>query len=263
MQLDFTARDLERFWSRVICQAAPPRCWLWRGAINSRGYGSFCWYPEPHGQRWIGAHRASYILANGDIPDDLVVRHCCDVRICVRPEHLLIGTYAQNTADMLERGRHWRQREARWEPTGPLPWRPRGYVQRDCERCGKGFKVRRDRVDAGMGRFCSTTCSNRTNREAAIVPRDMRSCEVCGRRFERPPSAVGPGRFCNRACMGQHYARAGVQPPSMTAKLSPSDVRLVRYFGALRVPHREIARRFGVARSTISRIVNRTYYPDL
>jgi hypothetical protein len=71
-------------------------CWLWIGARHSMGYGKF------DGEM---AHRYAWQLVNGPIPDGLVVRHRCDVPLCVRPEHLELGTRADNSRDMVERGR--------------------------------------------------------------------------------------------------------------------------------------------------------------
>lgn len=60
-------------------------------------------YVEVHGVR---AHRLSYTLSNGPIPDGMVVRHTCDVPICVNPDHLLVGTQKDNCADKMQRLRH-------------------------------------------------------------------------------------------------------------------------------------------------------------
>lgn len=51
------------------------------------------------------AHRVAYIEAFGEIPKGLVVRHKCDVRNCINPDHLEVGTHKENTADAIERGR--------------------------------------------------------------------------------------------------------------------------------------------------------------
>jgi hypothetical protein len=51
------------------------------------------------------AHRVTYMLMNGPIPEDLVVRHTCDNPPCVRPDHLVVGTSGDNTQDCIERGR--------------------------------------------------------------------------------------------------------------------------------------------------------------
>lgn len=84
----------ERFWKRVV---KGDGCWLWIGARTPSGYGQI-------DKR--GAHRVSWELHNGPIPEGLVVRHQCDVPPCVRPDHLLIGTQKDNMADKVARGRH-------------------------------------------------------------------------------------------------------------------------------------------------------------
>jgi hypothetical protein len=71
-------------------------CWIWTGAHIGDGYGAI---------GGIYAHRASYILYKGDISEDLWVLHRCDVRCCVNPEHLYLGTHDDNMRDAKERGR--------------------------------------------------------------------------------------------------------------------------------------------------------------
>lgn len=91
-----------RFWSQVKKQA--DGCWLWTGQIRQDGYGQIALY-EPGKRVRVGAHRFSYALHFGDVPPDLLVCHKCDVRRCVRPDHLFLGSAADNAADMVNKGR--------------------------------------------------------------------------------------------------------------------------------------------------------------
>ncbi len=80
---------------------------MWEGAHSSVGYGKL----------WDGeivelAHRVSYRLHKGDIPDGLYVCHKCDNRACVNPDHLFLGTATDNMQDMISKGRGYTPREA-------------------------------------------------------------------------------------------------------------------------------------------------------
>jgi len=75
-------------------------CWLWIGGRAAHGYGSF----HMRG-RTMGAHRASYILHKGPIPTEgkSLVCHTCGIPPCVNPEHLFLGTAADNTQDKINK----------------------------------------------------------------------------------------------------------------------------------------------------------------
>ncbi len=96
-------RSLSEAFSRRY-ERAPDGCWHWLGAKSALGYGIL-----PSGRR-LGttertAHRISWLLLRGVIPSGMKVLHRCDVRRCVNPEHLFIGTQADNVRDMMEKGR--------------------------------------------------------------------------------------------------------------------------------------------------------------
>lgn len=95
------AERATRFWRRVH---KTDTCWLWTGPPATDGYGKFHLPPETR------AHRAAWVLTYAPIPAGLVVMHHCDTPLCVRPDHLFLGTNADNSADM-----RMNQRQARGE----------------------------------------------------------------------------------------------------------------------------------------------------
>lgn len=87
----------DRFWSKVT---KTDTCWLRQGKLRSDGYATVTY----KGRNQL-THRVAYQLAYGPISNDIKVLHRCDVRNCVRPDHLFLGTLADNIHDMIAKGR--------------------------------------------------------------------------------------------------------------------------------------------------------------
>ena len=88
----------DRFESKIAYESMSG-CWLWTASLDCQGYGYFFF------NKTEKAHRVSYKLYNGPIPEGLSVCHKCDVPSCVNPDHLWLGTHKDNERDKIAKGR--------------------------------------------------------------------------------------------------------------------------------------------------------------
>lgn len=97
--LDWTEKEFNRFFNKVDVRQKG-YCWEWQAAKNSEGYGRF----KYRGKN-IRAHRLSYTIFKGMIPEGKQINHICDNPSCVSPDHLYAGTASDNLRDMYKRNR--------------------------------------------------------------------------------------------------------------------------------------------------------------
>jgi len=118
-RMEIKPKDVERFWKKVnkegpiVYEELGP-CWEWAGVKANNGYGLFNLRINKKAKQ-ITAHRLSYMIANNltQWPDGLLACHKCDNKICVRSDHIFLGTPTDNMQDAVKKGRI-----ARGEKTG-------------------------------------------------------------------------------------------------------------------------------------------------
>jgi hypothetical protein len=95
-----------RFWTKIAYSEDIRDCWLWTGKKRD-GYGRL-FGEDGQFSRYLGAHRVSWTLHFGPIPDDKIVLHKCNIRACVNPDHLYLGTHKENAQDRINCGHQYR-----------------------------------------------------------------------------------------------------------------------------------------------------------
>ncbi len=127
--LEYDLPQIDRFWQKV---RKSRRCWEWLGGLRD-GYGIT---KAGNGTQTRNAHRVSWMLCRGAIPNGLLVLHRCDNPKCVKPSHLFLGTIADNMADRDAKGRQAKGERAgrslltevqareilKKKPLGKTPW---------------------------------------------------------------------------------------------------------------------------------------------
>lgn len=133
---------IARFWKKVY---KTETCWLWTAGKDKDGYGKF-WLDEDT----IRAHRVSWEMHNGPIPEEMDVLHSCDNPPCVRPSHLFLGDNADNMADRDRKGRNSKG-DSHWSRTNPelIARGDRNGARTHPERLARGPRLHPEKCARG------------------------------------------------------------------------------------------------------------------
>lgn len=224
----------DRFFAKVLKSMDSDGCWNWIASKYRDGYGRIQFQ-----RKSVRAHRISWQIHHGPIPDGVQVLHRCDNPLCVRPDHLFLGTHDDNMADKVAKGRQFR-------PEGEA----NGAARLSCDEV---INIRK--LYVGGGRTYQSLAA-----QFGVSSGDIRLIVT----MENWNGLESPDGYLAEVAKAKKLSRAkGERMPN--SKLTPADIIEIRRLRKLGHENKEIGSRFGVSDVLISLIARRkawAHIPD-
>jgi len=254
--------NLVRFWSKVD-RSELHGCWLWTGAINTRGHGNVGWNGKT-----CSVHRVAWEIMNGKIPEGMFIYRSCSNKLCVNPIHLVLATRQELNkrcsiagkkgickywrAPLDDVTRFWSHVDKSTGPNGCWIW-ARAPVQGTkygaVRWAGKTQRAHRVAWQITLGEVPGNMCVlHKCDNPLCVNPGHL----FLGTRADNAADRDAKGR---QAC-GDILSQAKQGELNSQAKLNESGVREIRSLVAKGVAQAEIARRRGVSQAAVWNIVN-------
>lgn len=264
----------DRFWSKVDRSGGPEACWLWTGGVSPSGYGQISLKGPDGGWSTYAAHRVSWMLHTGSMPETgLVVRHfVCRTPSCCNPSHLLSGTPQDNVDDMVRDGtqaRGERSGVAKLTEQDVLDIRSVPASNGVSTALAKQYGLRQSTVSQiRSGQRWAHIGGERVTverrvltedeiREIRETPRRMGAFKALAEKFGVSCEVVREARRSAR------FDNLVAAPADRHHKLTPEDVAGIRADPLGQGAIIRLARQYGVSRVTISQVIKGERHGDL
>jgi HNH endonuclease/uncharacterized protein DUF3106/CENP-B-like protein len=229
--------SIESFFRRV---QKTETCWFWTGYINASGYGvTTVWDSEAKKVVTVFAHRFSYELHKKPIPPGLQIRHMCNVRRCCNPDHLEVGTNADNMRDV--GSEEWsRIRKRQW---AKVPPEQRKEIAR--ERWASLSDEKRKEIGDNIA-------TAKLGKKLSAEHRESLRLAKLG----KPAKLTDEEKAAKNAAIKAAWASGAYSKRPLRLSITPEQLSDICQKHAQGMSQRDISKQYGIGRRTISFIIS-------